>query len=226
MIAEARLPLSRLARTPRAWVPIALWIGVAVLGAFVVHGRGGMHASDSALLGAYSDIALPLLAYAVVSATLAGESLTASGKSLVAFGAHPAMAALSSVVVATVTSALLAAATGAVVVLVTHSAGDPPLGADVFTTSWASLLGGMAYATYFAFGASFGSKGGGRAFLLALDWLLGSGHGLIAALLPRAHLRSLLGGEPALAFSQTASIVVLLGLTLLFGALAVLRARR
>ena len=216
----------RLVRGPRAWVPIALWVGVAILGAVLVHTRGAAHASDHALLGAYSDIALPLLAYAIVSASLAGDGLVRSGRSLVAFGAHPAKVALGAIAVAVLVSALLAALTGAGVVLLTHGEGDPPLANDLLTTGWASLLGAAAYASWFCLGASFGARGGGRAVFLGIDWILGSGHGVIAALLPRGNLRNLLGGEAPLALSQGASVGMLVGLTVVLAGLAALRARR
>jgi hypothetical protein len=121
-------------------------------------------------------------------------------------------------------SAVVAGVVGAVVVLIAHGPADPPLGRDAFTCLWVSALGGAAYAALFAYGASFGSRGAGRAVVLALDWVLG-GETTAGVLTPRAHVRSLLGGEPAAMLPGRASALGLVLLTLFYALLALRRAR-
>ncbi len=217
------LPLARLVRTPRAWPPLALWIAVAVGAAFVERARAGPHGADHALLETFGAVALPLLAYAFVGAVVGSDGLGQASRALVAFGALPRDVALGGIAVATVSTALTSAALGAVVTLVAHGAGDPPLAHDVITSAWIAAVGGVAYAALFALGSTLGRRGGGRSVVLVLDWLLGSGSGVAALLTPRAHVRSLLGGDAPIALSAAASALTLVALAALFTALAVRR---
>lgn len=222
----ARLPLARLTRTPRAWLPIAGWLALAVVVAILARSSGSSRVADHVLLGAYGALALPLLVYAVVTATLGGEGLARAGAPLVAFGAKPAHAAVAAVAVAAAASAALGALLAIAVAAIAHGASDPPLARDLATSAWIGALGASSYAAAFAFGASFGARGFGRSAVLVVDWLLGSGNGAASLFTPRAHLRNLLGGSAPLDLSQRASIALLVLLALLYAALAVLRVRR
>jgi hypothetical protein len=219
------LPVARLRRTPRAWLPVALWSLLAVGAAAVLrHGRVPSNASET-LLSPFGSFAVPLLSYAVVGATLGGDGLSRSTRSLVAFGAAPFRVALGSIAVAMVVAATLSSIVGLLVVVLGHGEGDPPLLLDALATAWVALLGGAAYAAAFAFGASFGKRGGGRAAVLALDWALGSGSETAALVTPRAHLRSLLGGDAVASLSGHASALCLVLLAAAFAWLAARRAR-
>lgn len=222
----ARLPLARLTRTPRAWLPIVGWTALAVVAAYVTRGRGSAHGADHVLLGAFGGIALPLLVYGVVSATLGGDGLARSGASLVAFGAPPARVATVSVLVTALASAVLGAALAAAVAFVAHGSGDPPVVRDILTSAWIGGLGGAAYAAMFTLGACFGKRGAGRSAVLVVDWIFGSGYGALSCFFPRAHVRNLLGGDPSLELTQGASAMMLGGLVVVYAALAVVRASR
>ena len=220
-----RLPLARLTRSPRASVAVVAWAALAVAAAAVLR-RSGASATEGALTSIFGALALPLLSFAVVGAALGGDGLARSTRSFVAFGARPAEVALATIGVAVAASALVAAIVGAVVAALAHGPGDAPLAVDALTSAWVAALGGAAYASLFAFGASFGKRGGGRALVLAADWVLGSGAGAAGLFTPRAHVRSLLGGDAVMTLSGRASAGVLVLLTLAFAALATARSRR
>lgn len=224
--ALVQLPLARLVRTPRAWLPIAGWIALAVVAAILTRQSESAHGADHVLLGAYGALALPLFVYAIVAATLGGDGLARACTALVAFGASPARVALASIGVAVVTSAILGALLAVTVAACAHGGSDPPLVRDLATSAWIGALGAAAYAAYFSFGASFGARGGGRSVALIVDWIFGAGGGVTALLFPRAHLRNLLGGTASLDMSQRGAVVALLLTTILFTLMAMGRAAR
>jgi len=205
MGALARLPLARLVRTPRPLLVVAAWCAVAVAFALLARSGGAAHGADHALVGAYGALVLPLLAYAVVGATLDARSLAASGVPLVAFGAAPTRVAGVTLAVAAAATALLGALLACAVAVIAHGSSDPPLARDALVSAYAGALGGAAYASWFALGASFGRRGGGRAVLLVVDWVLGATGGAAALVTPRAHVQNLLGGVPPLGLSERAS---------------------
>ncbi len=222
----ATVPLRRLLRGARGWLTVAFWVMVALLPAVVERTRASGHGADHALLGYYSTISVPFLAYAIVSQVLGGDGLGASGIVLVGFGARPARVALSAVAVAMAGTALVCGLLGAAVDVVAHGALDPPLAGDAARAALAGALGGAAYASFFALGASFGMRGFGRSMFLVLDWIFGEGTDASAMLVPRGHLHNLLGGLGPLEVSPRASLVTLLILAAAYAALAAGRARR
>jgi hypothetical protein len=194
--------------------------------AMLARSEGAPNGADHVLVGAFGALVVPLLAYALVGGAIGGGSLRASIAPAVAFGAPPTRSAAVTVGLAALLAAVVCAGLGAVLAVVAHGVDDPPLGHDVLVTAYAGALGGAAYATFFAAGASFGRRGGGRAALLVLDWILGSNDSAIALLVPRAHLRSLLGGAPPWGLSERGSATALLVLAIVLAAVAVRRARR
>jgi hypothetical protein len=224
--ALARPAALRLARTPRAWAPIAAWSALAVGFALAARSSDAPNGADHVLVGAFGALVVPLLAYAVVGGALGGRSLSGACAQLTAFGASPARTAASTVAVAAATTAALVALLGAVVALVAHGVDDPPAAADALTSAYASALGGAAYASLFAMGASFGRRGGGRAVLLVADWLLGSNASWVAMVTPRGHLRSLLGGAGVAALGERVSAGALVALAAVLAVVAVGRVRR
>lgn len=207
-------------------VPVAGWALLALGAALYERSRAISHSADHALLGTYGALALPLVAFAVVSAALGGLGMGRAIRSPVGFGAPPERAALGALIIAGAASALLGGTLAALVSVIAHGAGDPPALSDAVTSFWIGALGGATYAAYFTFGSAFGNTGLLRGALLVFDWLLGSGTGVGALLTPRGHVRNLFGGLAPAEISQRASTVALLVLAVVFGVLCVLRARR
>jgi hypothetical protein len=223
--ALARLPLSRLRRTPRAWVTIGAWTVLAVGFAVAARSQDASHGADHTLVGAFGALVVPLLCYAMAGGALGAKSLSAAGAPAVAFGATPPRAAAVTVAVVVAASAAACAVLGAAVAIVAHGSADPPFARDAITSAYAGALGGAAYASLFALGSTFGRRGGGRTIALVADWLLGANATAVALVTPRAHLRNLLGGTPPAAIGERASAVVLVLLVVLLATLAVRRTR-
>jgi hypothetical protein len=226
VIALARLPLARLSRTPRAWLGIGAWCILALGFALTARRSGAAHGADRVLLEGYAAFALPLLSYALVGAALGARSMKASTASLVSFGASPSRAALAEVLVSAAGCAVAGSLLAAAVAALAHGAGDPPAVRDALTSAYAGCLGGLAYGSWYALGAGFGRRGGGRVVLLLVDFLASGDDGVMAMATPRAHVRSLLGGVPVMDFSGRASAVALAVMALAYGAMAVARAGR
>jgi hypothetical protein len=121
--------------------------------------------------------------------------------------------------------ALACGLSAAMVDLLAHGAADPPFWGDAVASAYAGVLGGTAYGSWFALGASFGKRGGGRLVCLALDWVVGATDGAGALLTPRGHVRNLFGGSPPLNLSGRASAGLLLLLVALWAAMASRKAR-
>jgi hypothetical protein len=222
----ARPSVARVFGTPRAWMTLGAWCVLALGFALAARSRGAANGADHVLVGAYGALILPLLAYSLVGAVVGGRSLGAATVPLVRFGAAPGTVAAVTVAFAVTTGVVVGAAMAAVVAVVAHGVGDPPLATDALESAYAGALGGGAYVAWFAMGASFGKRGGGRTALLVLDWILGLGRGAVAVLVPRAHVRSLLGGTGPLEWSGRASAVALVVIAMVCAAIAFRRAAR
>jgi len=224
--ALARVPVARLSRTPRSWLPVAAWTLLGVAMAVLARSESAPNGADHVLVGAFGALVVPLLAYAVVGGAIGGGSLRASVAPAVAFGAPPARTAAVTVGFAVLVAAGLCACLGAVLAATAHGVDDPPLSRDALVSAYAGALGGAAYAGLFAMGASFGRRGGGRTVLLVADWILGSNSTALALLTPRGHLRNVLGGAPPWGLGERGSAIALFALALLFTLAAVRRTRR
>jgi hypothetical protein len=108
---------------------------------------------------------------------------------------------------------------------VAHAPGNPPLAGDAITSAWVAALAAAAYTSWFALGATFGRRGGGRWAPLLLDFVMGGSTGLAGALLPRANAASLLGGAAPLGMTQASSSVILAGSVMVLAGIAALRCR-
>lgn len=221
----ARVPALRLLRTPRAWMPIAAWTALAIVTALVARSHGSTTGATHVLRGAFAFLVLPLVAYAAVGATLGKSGLRRGIRGVVALGATPRSAAFASIAVALITSAALCGLLAALTCVLAHGSHDPPLSVDLPTSAWVGALGGAAYGAYFSAGSAIG-KGTMRGVFLAVDWILGGAAGAGALITPRGHVTSLLGGPLAADLSQRTSSALLLVLILVYGALALLLARR
>ncbi|HEY3821078.1 MAG TPA: hypothetical protein VGL81_28130 [Polyangiaceae bacterium] len=224
--ALARPPVARVFRTPRALLALGGWCVLGLGFAVAARSGGSANGADHVLVSAYGALVLPLLAYTLVGAVLGPRSLAASTAPLARFGAAPARAAAVTVGVALLGGVVLAAGLGAVVAVVAHGAGDPPVARDALESAYAGALGGAAYVAWFAMGASFGKRGGGRTGLLVVDWVLGLAGGALAVVTPRAHLRNLLGGTAPMDWSGRASALALVVIAAACVAVAVRRAGR
>jgi hypothetical protein len=221
----ARIPALRLLRTPRAWLPIAAWALLAIVIALAAKSRGTTTGADHVMRGAFAFLVLPLVSYGVVGATLGATGLRRGIRGVVALGAAPRSAALASVGVAIVSSAVLCGVLGALVCALAHGPQDPPLGSDLPASLWVAALGGGAYAAYFSLGSAIG-KGTMRGVFLAFDWIIGGGAGVGALITPRGHVTSLLGGPLCADLSQRASSMMLVVLLVMYAGLAVMLVRR
>jgi hypothetical protein len=224
MAALARPSIARLVRRPGAWIAAVAWGALACAIGALARARGAVHGADHVLVDTYGALVLPLLTYAIVRAAFGPGSLRAGAAPVVAFGAHPARAAAAAIAVAAVSCAAAGALIAGAVAFVAHGIGDPPPLRDAAASAYAGALGGLAYAAWFSLGTTFGRRGGGRAVLLVLDWVLGASGGAGALVTPRGHLRNLLGGAPPMDLSQRTSAAALLALTLLYALIAVRRA--
>lgn len=221
----ARLPISRLLRTPRTVLTIGAWTLLAVGFAVAARSQGASHGADRVLVDAFGALVVPLLCYAIAGGALGAGSLSAAGAPAVLFGSTRARAAAATIAVVLGASVASCAVLGAAVAIVAHGSADPPVGRDAIASAYAGALGGAGYASLFALGSTFGRRGGGRTVALVADWLLGANATAVALVTPRAHLRNLLGGTPPAALGERASALALLLLALLFTMLAVRRAR-
>jgi hypothetical protein len=183
------------------------------------------HAVDEVLGGIVFGVALPLLAYAAVGIVSGQARLEDAALPLSRHGASRIQAILGMVLAAALRMAAVGAALAAVSVLAASDHLDLATLADAFTSAWIGALGGAVYVTWFAFGALFGKGGRGRAFALGVDWILGSATSAMAIPWPRAHLRSLLGGELVLGLPEWQSTVVLYSLAGVYLLLTTARVR-
>lgn len=218
-------PLLRLRRARRSWLAPGAWAVAALAYAWFAHSAAGA-ATNRALLELFAPVALPLVALGVFQASTGPAGLRASTRALQTFGASGWHTTLATIAVAAACAAGIVGGLGAAVTLIAHGAGDPPLARDVLTTAWVGALGAAAYVPYFAVGATFGARGGGRGIMLVLSWLLAEAGTFGAIFSPHAHVRSLLGGPAAAPFSQRMSVLELVGLGLCCALFAAWRCRR
>jgi hypothetical protein len=222
----ALAPALRIVRTRTMGLTLGGWAALALAVAWLARADDTPHGASHVLLGVFGRVVLPLMTYAIVGAAVGPRSLRASIRPLVAFGASPLAAGIGVIAVAAVASAVAGAALAAIVAAIAHGPGDPARAFDAAASAYAAGLGAAAYAAFFAFGATFGRRGGGRAVLLFADAFLGAQTGAAALFVPRGHLRNLLGGAPPMNLPEPASAAALALLAIAFTALALRRVRR
>jgi hypothetical protein len=218
-----RMGRARLARRP-AVLGAALVVALVVASVAVERHVGTAGAVDRALEASFG-LAIPLGAFALVGAALSRERLREAAWPLSRWGASGRAVALGVVAAAALASALLGAFSAALVVLLAHGAGAPPLASDAAISAWLGALAGAVYASWFALGASFGRRGAGRWVPFVLDFALGGTGGVLGAILPRGHLASLLGGAAPLGLSHPVSTAILVGEALALALLAAARCK-
>jgi len=224
-VIAARVATRRLLK-PGSIVGISLAL-LAVVMVSLLQRRATPHlAADRALTGVVFGFALPLLAYGTVARVLDGSRVDAAVAELARHGASRRSAATGFAAVLVVALAAMGAVLAAVCVIVTRAPADPRLFSDLVTSSWIGVLAGTAYAGSFLVASTVGAKGGGRFWLLVLDWVLGAGTTAVALPWPRGHVRNLLGAEPVMTMPQWSASVALVLLTLACMALTFWRAPR
>ncbi len=221
----ARVPALRLLRTPRAWLPIVAFALLGIVVALATRSSGSASGASHVLRGTFSFLVLPLVSFAVVGAVLGRTGLRQGIRGVVALGAAPRSAALASILVAVVMSALIAGLLAASVNVLAHGSHDPPLAGDLAASLWIGALGGAAYAAYFSAGSAIG-KGTMRGVFLAFDWIVGGVAGVGALITPRGHVTSLLGGHLCAELTQRASSTALVAIIAAYTLLALFLVRR
>ncbi|HMI82790.1 MAG TPA: hypothetical protein VK550_01790 [Polyangiaceae bacterium] len=183
-------------------------------------------AASRALEGEVFGLILPIALVLASRRALEPTRLATAATPLARFGPSRRAVALGLVIASMVGAALLAASAGATAAFLAHDATAPAARFDALACAWIGALGGTAYAALFALGASFGSRGSGRWWAVAGDFLLGSTSGVGALFVPRAHIQNLLGGEPPMLLGQSASAASLAAMSIVFTVLALLRCPR
>jgi hypothetical protein len=207
----------------RSLVGAVITLVVVALISLAEKRAGVFGAADRALEDRVFGLLLPfVLLYASIR-VLEPVRLEDAAAPIARFGFSRRSVGLGLIVASMVAGAVLAASAAAETAILAHDLTAPPRALDAVTCAWIGALTGCAYAGLFALGATFGARGGGRFWALALDFVLGATSGFAAVLLPRAHAQNLLGGEPPLLLGQPASAVLLALLAIVFTLLALAR---
>ncbi len=215
-------PLARIVRNRGGRWALLPWIVFAIVLAVVSRGRSD--GASHVLVGSFARFVMPLLSFSIATAVVGKGSLVEALAPLTTLGASRERAGLTIAFGSMLASAGTSAFLGAMVVIVSHGTSDPPLVTDVVNTLWICALGGAAYGAYFSAASTLFGRFGRSAFLIA-DFILGGGSAVSSLFVPRAHIRSLLGGAHALTLSQRWSAVALVALTIAFVLLALVRIR-
>jgi hypothetical protein len=183
-------------------------------------------AVDHVLGGAVFGVVLPLVAYAAIGRVCGELRLEEAVRPISRHGGDRRAAVLGLVVATAFRVASLGVALAALAVLFARGRFDGPALIDAFTSAWIGALGGAVYVVWFALGALFLKGGKGRAVALGVDWIFGTATSAVALPWPRAHLRSLLGGELVAGLPEWQSTVALYALGAVYLSLVSLRVAR
>jgi hypothetical protein len=190
-------------------------VALALLaGALCVAGSGWLERGHALALGRAGvlrgttlGLVVPLMAFFLVARATHGGPLEAAVRSLGRAGCDRRIA----VVALAFTVETFAAVAGAC--LAALGAWSAPVQAGALpgfgTILFVGAIGGTSYAALFVWGASLGSRGGGRPALLVLDWMLGVSSSAWGLPWPRAHLRCLLGGDAVIGMMPWGSALAL-----------------
>ncbi len=215
-------PLLRIVRNPRGRWAVLPWIVFGIVLAVISRGRSD--GASHVLVGSFATFVVPLLSFSIATLVVGKGTLVEALAPLTTLGASRERAGLTIAFGVMLASAITSACLGVLVVIVSHGSGDPPLSRDLFATLWISSLAGICYGAYFSAASTLFGRFGRSAFLLS-DFVLGGGSAVSSLFVPRAHVRSLLGGAHALTLSQQASALALLILTLAWLMLMLVRIR-
>lgn len=197
-------------------------LGVALL----ERAQGAVGAADRALSGGAFGLALPLLCYYLVTRVCASRNLREAVWPLSRHGVDGRSLALGLAVLPALAAAAFAGLSALSVVLLTRGLSDAAWPRDAATSIWIGAASGVAYVIALLGASAIGKRGQGRIWLLAADFLLGSGSSLLALPWPKGHVRNLLGGVPVLEMSQIAALFAMLGTSFAFLWLGAQRSQR
>jgi hypothetical protein len=183
-------------------------------------------AASRALQGPVFGLAIPLAVLALVTTALGRARVDDAMNPAALLGASRRMAAVGALVGVSIVAAVLGLMTAGCGALAAHGPTSPAAWSDALTAGWIGASAGVVYTIVFLAASSFGSRGGLRAVVLVVDLVLGPIASPVATLLPRAHELNLLGASGvAPGFSQPASCVALVALSLISGAILLRRVR-
>lgn len=214
---------ARLLQRPAA-LTLALGVALVVSLALIEHRAGSAGAVDRALAGTFRWI-LPVVAFALSGLAADRKRLSDAAWPAARFGIAKRDVALGIVAAGIAASAAAGVILAALPVIAAHSAASLPLASDLFTSVRIGFLGGAAHGAWFAFGGTFGRRGGGRAWVLALHVVAGGSTGLAGAILANAHTQNLLGFAAPLDLPQAVSTAMLVLSTIVLSLAAALRCR-
>ncbi len=227
LVAGASIGLARV-RGKRALLVLVATLGSALAVAAIERGVQRYGAGDRALTSTFRWI-IPLSTAAWSALLLGGQNLRDAAWPASRFGLSRAGVAAGCALALALVAAASAwvASTGALLLArlgAPSAAGTLPIGSDLLTTAWISLLAGAAYAAWLSLGATFGRRGGGRLVILIADFVVGSA-GPVGAIFPRGLAGHLIGGDAPLDLPQAASSALLPLVALLCLGLTALRSR-
>jgi hypothetical protein len=221
-VSTGNLPALALVRTPRGLLRVLPWFAVPLLMRKLL--PGGSLDAQVLDVGAF---VIPLLSLAVIAWLLAYSGLHEATEGPFRLGQPRVRTAAAYVVTGIALSAMCSVvATGMTLAVAPASqlAAGGTKAHEWLTTCPVAALAGAGYGAWFLLGSTF-ARGNGRSVCFLLDLLLG-GTRMAALLVPRGHLRSLLGGARVADLSPRQSSLVLLVLTLVCAGLAVARSSR
>jgi hypothetical protein len=210
-LAASGLAARRLVRAPGVALAV-LALSTSLTVALVERVAAPLTAPDrtvSAVVG----VVVPLLSFGLLALATGRTRLAEASWPIARFGAPRGQVALGLVATAMIASALWSAVCVSLAVWLAYG-GIAGTAQDVLTSSWIAALGAASYCGWFALGGCWLRRGRGRWIVLVADLVLGAGSGLAAAIWPRAHLHSLVGGEAVLGLAQAPSSVALLAMAL------------
>lgn len=216
------LSLARQRLLTRPLLLLALLALVLALGVAAIERLAAPPGAADRALGMVFGLVIPLTSFAVVHLAVGRRRLAESVWCAARYGLsrRKLLIGLELGTIAVAAAIAVVVATLSLVVAQVHTAA---LGSDLWTTGWIAALGAAAYAACFGAGATVLRGGRGRWIPLVLDFVLGDGLGFGAALVPRSHLRNLIGGTPPLELGQASSSALLLGGAVVLVALASIR---
>ncbi len=219
------LAMGRARIVRRATLLTALLGAALVAVAALIERREGAAGAVDRTLAATFALVVPLVSFGITAEATGRGGLRDAVWPAARYGVARRDAALGTIVAAMAASAAAGVVFALLAVACAHGEGNPPLARDAFTSAWIAALTSAAYAAWFALGATFGRRGGGRWVPLVLDFTVGGGTGVAAAALPRAHAVSLLGGAAPLGMAQAESSLLLIASAVVLAGLAAIRCR-
>jgi hypothetical protein len=214
----------RRARAPRSLLGAALVLGLVALLAYAERRAGLFGATSRALSDRVFGTVLPIALLAGSTRILLPVRLDQSSAAAARLGASRRAVALGTIVASMIALALFAALAASTAAWFAHDPTAPPRLEDCATSGWIGALTACAYAGLFAFGSTFGARGGGRLVALVCDLALGGAVAAVPSLLvPSSHAQNLLGGPAPLSIAQSTSALGLAALAAGFTVLALYR---